>query len=158
MKMKKTLLMACFVIIASLGITLTGCSNSSSDKNVESTSDKDTESTSDKDAENSSDKYAESPYVGTWAATIAEYEGTEYDAEEFIGVTKFAFNADGTGTFIGDGAEFDIEWEPTVDGLKFTDFGGDAYFTYKDGRLVLADIEAEEGFVTVYFEKTEAAS
>lgn len=49
MKLKRTIILACCVIIASMGIVLTGCSNSSSDK----------------DAESSSEKYADSPYVGT---------------------------------------------------------------------------------------------
>lgn len=36
----------------------------------------------------------------------------------------------GTGTFIGDGLSADIAWEPTEDGLTFTDFGGTASFVY----------------------------
>ena len=137
MKMKKTIILICCIIIASMGIALTGCGSSSSEEDVES----------------SGDKYADSSYVGTWEATVSEYEGAEYDAEEVIGATEFVFNADGTGKFIGDGLSADIEWEPTEDGLKFTDSDGEAYFTYKDGKLLL-DVEMETGgFITVYFEK-----
>ena len=100
----------------------------------EDDNDKDTESNSDKDAENSSEKYADSPYVGTWVAKVVENKGIEYDAEEVIGVSKFTFNADGTGTYITDDMKEEIEWEPTEDGAKFADDSGVDYFTYKDGK------------------------
>ena len=56
MKMKKSISLLCCVIIASMGIILTGCGNSSNNK----------------DSENSGEKYADSPYVGTWEAKVAE--------------------------------------------------------------------------------------
>ena len=51
MKLKRTIVLTCCVIIASLGIALTGCSNSSSDKAAESTSEVVAESTSEVVAE-----------------------------------------------------------------------------------------------------------
>lgn len=122
------------------------------DKDAESSNDKDTESNSDKDAENSTEKYADSPYVGTWVAKVVENKGIEYDAEEVIGVSKFTFNADGTGTYITDDMKEEIEWEPTEDGAKFADDSGVDYFTYKDGNLLL-NLETEEVSLTVHYEK-----
>lgn len=117
---QKTIILACCVIIASLGISLTGCSNNSSDMNTENSDAKDTESL----------------YVGTWLPKFTEYESVEYDPAEMNLVCELALNADGTGTFNpGDGAG-DIKWELTEDGLKITDSVGDYYFTYKDGRLL----------------------
>ena len=140
MKMKKTIILICCIIIASMGIALTGCGSSSSEEDVES----------------SGDKYADSSYVGTWEATVSEYEGAEYDAEEVIGATEFVFNADGTGKFIGDGLSADIEWEPTEDGLKLWKEGEDIveYFVYKDGNLVL-ELELEAVHATAYFDKED---
>lgn len=57
MKSKKTIIMLICVLIASMGIVLTGCGNSSS-----------------------GDKYADSPYVGTWEPSEAELDGVEYSA------------------------------------------------------------------------------
>ena len=125
---------------------------SSNDKDAESSNDKDTESNSDKDTENSSEKYADSPYVGAWVAKVVENKGIEYDAEAVIGVSKFTFNADGTGTYITDDMKEEIEWEPTEDGAKFADDSGVDYFTYKDGNLLL-NLETEEVSLTVHYEK-----
>lgn len=166
MKMRKTISMVCCVIIASMGIALTGCGGSSSaestvksssaESTVESNSAESTVESSSVEStvESSSEKYADSPYVGTWVATVTEYEGTEYDAEEVIGASEFTFNADGTGKFVADGVQLDLELEPTEDGLKFTDFNGDGYFTYKDKELLL-DVETKEIFITTHFEKAE---
>ena len=161
MKMKKTIIVTCCVLIASFGIVLTGCGNGSDDKKAESNTEKyvenTTESNTEESTENNVDKYADSPYVGSWVATVAEYEGVEYDAEEIIQASEFIFHADGTGKFIGDdggeGLKLDIEWEPTEDGLKFTDYAGEGYFTYKDGKLLM-DVELQSGgSKTAHFEK-----
>lgn len=73
MKFKKTIILACCVIIAALGITLTGCefedreyARSSNDTNAESRSDTNAESSSDIDLND------ENLYLGTWKATITE--------------------------------------------------------------------------------------
>ena len=145
MKLKKTIIVTCFVIIASLGISLTGCSNSRN---------KATESTGDKDAENTSEKYADSPYVGTWEAKVAEYKGVEYDAEEAIGGATLMLNSDGTGIYMGDGARIDDEWEPTEDGLKLWNEQGTSFFVYKDNMLIV-DVETEGELMTIYFEKED---
>ena len=63
MKLKRTIVLTCCVIIASLGIALTGCSNSSSDKAAESTSEVVAESTSEVVAENTSEVVSESTYI-----------------------------------------------------------------------------------------------
>ena len=141
-KRKRTSIVLCGVLLACICMLLTGCGTG--DKTVESSS---------QAVVSTGDSYADSPYVGTWAAKVAEYEGKEYDAEEVIGATSFVFNADGTGTFIGDGLTADIEWEPTKDGLKFTDFGGEESFTYQDGKLLLPVQLEDGGSITAYFEK-----
>ena len=131
MKSKKTIIMLICVLIASMGIVLTGCGNSSS-----------------------GDKYADSPYVGTWEPSEAELDGVKVDdPDALLGSISVMINEDGTAIFMGNGVRIDDLWEPTEDGLKFTDSDGEAYFTYKDGKLLL-DVEMETGgFITVYFEK-----
>ena len=102
MTMKKSISLLCCVIIASMGIILTGCGNSSNNK----------------DSENSGEKYADSPYVGTWEAKVAEYEGVKYDAEEAIGGAALMIDEDGTAIYFGGGTRIDDKWDPTEDGLK----------------------------------------
>lgn len=167
MNMKKTMILLCCVMIAALGTTLTGCGSSSDESSsdvstesssvasAESSSDASAESGSDVSAESGSEKNDDSLYVGTWVATVVDYEGVEYSADEVIGPTKYIFNADGTGDFIGDGMSTEIQWEPAEDGVKWSDFGGDSYFTYQDGKLLL-DVDMETGgSITVSFEKQE---
>lgn len=132
MKFKKTIIVTCFVIIASLGLSLTGCGNSSNDKTTENTSYTD----------------AENPYIGTWVATVVERGGIEYDAAEANASSVFTINADGTGTFDSG----DIKWEIAEDRLIITDSVGDYYFTYKDGK-VLWELPIDQEVATVYFEK-----
>ena len=125
MKLKKSTILVCCTIIASMGIALTGCSDSNSDK------------------------YADSPYVGVWMIDHFELEGKE---SPYPGLFAFTFNADGTGTYITDDMKEEIEWEPTEDGAKFADDIGVDYFTYKDGNLLL-NLETEEVSLTVHYEK-----
>ena len=144
MKFKKTIIVTCFVIIASLGLSLTGCSNSSNDKTTENTSYTDAKNTSDTDAEN--------PYIGTWVATVVEREGIEYDAADANASSVFTINADGTGTFDPGNGGGDIKWELAEDRLKITDSVGDYYFTYKNGK-VLWELPIDQEVATIYFEK-----
>lgn len=144
MKFKKTIIVTCFVIIASLGLSLTGCSNSSNDKTTENTSDTDAKNTSDTDAEN--------PYIGTWVATVVEREGIEYDAAEANASFVLTLDADGTGTFDPGNGGGDIKWELAEDRLKITDSVGDYYFTYKNGK-VLWELPIDQEVATIYFEK-----
>ena len=136
MKFKKTIIVTCFVIIASLGLSLTGCSNSSNDKTTENTSDTD----------------AENPYIGTWVATVVEREGIEYDAAEANASFVLNLDADGTGTFDPGNGGGDIKWELAEDRLKITDSVGDYYFTYKNGK-VLWELPIDQEVATIYFEK-----
>ena len=140
MKMKKSISLLFCVIIASMGIILTGCGNSSNNK----------------DSENSGEKYADSPYVGTWEAKVAEYEGVKYDAEEAIGGAALMIDENGTAIYFGGGTRIDDKWEPTEDGLKLWKEGeeGGEIFVYKDDMLVL-ELEMEEGLVTAYFGKED---
>ena len=144
MKFKKTIIVTCFVIIASLGLSLTGCSNSSNDKTTENTSYTDAKNTSDTDAEN--------PYIGTWVATVVEREGIEYDAAEANASFVLTLDADGTGTFDPGNGGGDIKWELAEDRLKITDSVGDYYFTYKNGK-VLWELPIDQEVATIYFEK-----
>lgn len=161
MKLKKPIILACCVIIAALGITLTGCSNSGSDKVAESSSDMSTESGSDTTAESGTDMNAESdtdtnvenPYVGTWAATVIESsEGDVYDAKESIGVYEITLNADNTFSGLANDDVFDGNWERTEYGAKIMEPNGVSdNYTYKDGELiweiVIGDIKATVHFV-----------
>lgn len=123
MKVRKLMIIACCVVIASLGVVLAGCGGSD-------------------------EKYADSPYVGTWAANVAEYSGIEVDVEEIIGAFEITLNADGSATMLEEGDTLDSEWEPTENGVKMKDATSEVEFTYEDGKLV-----TEESGVTFYFEK-----
>lgn len=132
MKMKKKIVLLCCIIIASMGIILTGCGSSS-------------------------EKYADSPYEGTWELSEAEYEGVKVDdAEALLGSMSIMFNTDGTAIFMGNGVRIDDQWEATEDGLKLWKEGeeGVEFFVYKDNMLVL-ELEMEEEHVTAYFEKED---
>ena len=106
MKLKKLFTMAYCVIIAAMGITLTGCSfnigdvhdetssvvneESSSDTDYESSTDKDSESSSDKDSEsssdneNSTDTNSESSNGGTWVQTETRYFAYENGEQQYV--------------------------------------------------------------------------
>ena len=127
-KIKKTIIVSIFALIAYFGAKHLMVNSISSDRNTDS------------------------PYVGTWAAEVVESKGIEYDAAETIGDIAFTLYADGTGEYIGADMEGDIEWESAEDGLKLTDVSGSDYFTYEDEKLVLHS-ESEDESVTVYFEK-----
>lgn len=127
MKLKKIIIVTCCVIIASLGILLTGCSDSNSDK------------------------YADSPYVGVWMIDHFELEGKE---SPYPGLFAFTFNADGSASLEDVSETIEGEWEPTEDGVKFTDVEEDTYITYEDGNLKM-EIEHEKGKVMMYFYKKE---
>ena len=134
MKSKKTIIMLICVLIASMGIVLTGCGNSSS-----------------------GDKYADSPYVGTWEPSEAELDGVKVDnPDALLGSISVMINEDGTAIFMGNGVRIDDLWEPTEDGLKLWKEGEDGaeYFVYEDGKLVL-ELELEVGHATAYFEKED---
>ena len=134
MKMKKTIILICCIIIASMGIALTGCGSS-----------------------DEGDKYADSPYVATWELEDAELDGVKVDdAEALLGSIAIMINEDGTAIFMGNGVRIDDLWEPTEDGLKLWKEGEDVveYFTYKDGKLVL-ELDLEVGHAIAYFEKED---
>ena len=116
------------VIITSLGIVLTGCGNSN---------------------DGSGEKYADSPYVGTWMIDYFELEGKEYP---YPGLFAFTFNADGSSSLEDVSETIEGEWEPTEDGVKFTDIEDDIYLTYEDGKLTM-EAEHEKRTVTMYFYK-----
>ena len=134
MKMKKSIILLCCVIIASMGIVLAGCG--SSDEN---------------------EKYADSPYEGTWELSEAELDGVKVDdADALLGSMAIMINEDGTAIFFGNGVRIDDLWEPTEDGLKLWKEGEDTveYFVYKDGKLIL-ELDLEVGHATAYFEKED---
>ncbi|MDO4482719.1 MAG: hypothetical protein Q4C14_08395 [Bacillota bacterium] len=135
--MKKTLILICCVIIASMGIVLTGCGSS---------------------GESSGDKFADSPYEGIWELKGAELDGKKVDdADALLGSMSIMFDTDGTAIFMGNGVRIDDLWEPTEDGLKLWKEGEEAdavNFVYKDGKLVL-ELELDVGHTAAYFEKEE---
>lgn len=109
MKLRRTIIVACCVIIASLGIALTGCGGG--------------------------DKYADSPYVGTWVAKTAEYSGVEVDVAEIIGAFEITLNADGSASMLEEGETLECDWEPTDSGVTMKD-STQVDLTYEDGKLV----------------------
>ncbi|MDO4472368.1 MAG: hypothetical protein Q4C17_04310 [Bacillota bacterium] len=109
MKLRRTIIVACCVIIASLGIALTGCGGG--------------------------DKYADSPYVGTWVANVAEYAGVEMDVAEIIGAFEITLNADGSASMLEEGETLECDWEPTDSGVTMKD-STQIDLTYEDGKLV----------------------
>ena len=109
MKLKRTIIVACCVIIASLGIALTGCGGG--------------------------DKYADSPYVGTWVANVAEYAGVEVDVADIIGAFEITLNADGSASMLEEGETLECDWEPTDSGVTMKD-STQVDLTYADGKLV----------------------
>ena len=153
MKLKKSTILVCCTIIASMGIALTGCGNNSTDKdtannnvNVETkTETKDEPKTETNDAD---------LYIGTWKASIVESaEGDVYDYEENLGVYEITLNADYT--YIGRTNDETFDggtWELTEDGVKIMESNGVAVdFIYKDGELIwdleMGDVKAKTHFV-----------
>ena len=156
MKLKKLIIMVvCCVIIASIGITMTGCGNSS-DKDAGNNTDTNIERSSDTNVESNTDKNDENRYLGTWAATVMESdEGDVYDVEESIGAYEFTFNADNTLSGSINGDVYDGTWELTEDGVKTIEPNGvSVEFTYKDGEL-LWNIDMADVKVTVHFVKKQ---
>ena len=79
MKLKKTIILVCCVMIAALGITLTGCGNNSSDTVADSSS-MIVESSTDVSAEGSADVRAESPDVSAESPDVSA-ESPDVSAE-----------------------------------------------------------------------------
>lgn len=151
MKFKKTIILACCVIIAALGITLTGCqfedreyARSSNDTNAESSSDIDLND--------------ENLYLGTWKATITEEaDGSIYDYEKNGPATEITLYADHTfSTRVNeDEVDDNSTWEFTEGGVKIMRNGFEPGFcTYKDGELLWA-METELGKSTTHFVKKQ---
>lgn len=139
MKLKKTVIVACCVIIAALGITLTGC-GSSSDTNAESNGNKD----------------AGDLYLGTWAATdLITSEGDVYDVEEHYGPYEITFNANNTLLWLVNGDLSYGEWKLIEDGVRITDDTGEfVNLIYKDGEL-LWEIAVEDISGVYHFVKQQ---
>ena len=118
--MKKTLAILCCLVVAVTGIVLTGCGG---------------------------DKYADSPYVGTWNATVAETSGMELKVKDVLGEFKLTNEADGSCTVVLKGDESKGTWEPTEKG-----------FTVDDGQMEFVsagkdEITVEYSGVVIHFEK-----
>ena len=167
MKFKKTIILACCVIIAALGITLTGCEfedreypRSSNDANAEGSIDANAESSSDTNAESSSDidLNDENLYLGTWKATITEEaDGSVYDYEKDGPTTEMTLYADHKfSTRVNkDEVDDNSTWEFTEGGVKLLRDGFEQGFcTYKDGELLWV-METENGKSTTHFVKKQ---
>ena len=120
--MKKTLLVALCVIVGAMGLVLAGCGA----------------------------KYADSPYVGTWNATTAEYQGMELSVEEIYGNFSIALNEDGTCDVTVKDSTESGNWEPTDKGIAIKDSSDSLEFTDVDGKLTI-----EYTGVTISFEKAK---
>ena len=133
MKIKKTIMLLCCVIIASMGIVLTGCGSSD---------------------ESSTDTNLDNQYLGTWEATVITVDEDEvlYDFKEDNEVCTFTFNDDNTFKLVLEDVEYDGTWELIEDGLMITDTDNkQANIYYKEGELLWTlqqgDIEGTYHFV-----------
>ena len=155
MKLKR--LLASCVLIAAMGITLTGCELHSGKydershyANVKSSNDANSEGSDDTNDENDSDidLNDEKLYLGTWKATITEEsDGSVYDYKKNGLVTEMTLNADHKfSTRVNDDVYDDAgKWEFTKGGVKIMKKGFDpVIFTYKDGEL-LCVMKTENG-------------
>lgn len=153
MKLKKSTILVCCTIIASMGIALTGCGNNSTDKDTANNNANVETKTETKDAPKTETNDADL-YIGTWKATVMESsEGDVYDYEENLGVYEITLNADYTYTGKTNDETFDGgTWELTEDGVKIMESNGVAVdFIYKDGELIwdleMGDVKAKTHFV-----------
>ena len=80
-----------------------------------------------------------------------ELEGKE---SPYPGLFAFTFNADGSASLEDVSETVEGTWEPTEDGVKFTDVEEDTYITYEDGNLKM-ELEHEKGKVMMYFYKKD---
>lgn len=155
MKFKKKVIMVCCVIIAALGITLTGCFESKENQ-VDISNDTNAEISKDTNAEidGDIDLRDENLYVGTWKATITEEaDGSVYDYEKKGPVTEITLRADHTfSTRVNDDVDDDAgTWEFAGGGLEIIRKGFDhAFYAYKDGELIWV-METENGKSTTHF-------
>ena len=118
--MKKKLIVVCFLAaIVAAGIALTACG----------------------------DKYADSPYVGTWNATTADYNGMEIKVESLLGEFKMTIKADGTCDVLFGGEEKEGNWEPSENGF-IIDSQSDMEFISDNGKLYV-----NYSGVVIHFEK-----
>lgn len=159
MKLKKLFTMAYCVIIAAMGITLTGCFESkenqvdiSNDINAESSNDTNAESDGDIDSND------ENLYLGTWRATITEEaDGSVYDYEKNGLAAEITLRADYTISMrVNDDVDDDAgAWELTKGGVVIYRNGFDPeIYTYKDGELIWV-LETENGKSTSHFVKNQ---
>ena len=156
MKLKKSTILVCCTIIASMGIALTGCGNNSTDKDTANNNVNVETKTETKD-EPKTETNDEDVYIGTWKASIVESaEGDVYDYEEKLGVYEITLNADYTTTGKANDDTFEGgTWEHTENGVKITDPNGvSAEYIYKDGELIW-DIEMGDVKATIHFVKKQ---
>ncbi len=119
--MKKILVVLCCLMIGLAAFAVTGCG----------------------------DKYGDSPYVGTWKATTAEYAGIEMDVEEVIGEFVLTLDADGSAKVKLKGEESTGTWEPTDNGFTVDESGEMEFVPDGDG------ISVDYAGVNIYFEKQQ---
>ncbi|MDO4482720.1 MAG: hypothetical protein Q4C14_08400 [Bacillota bacterium] len=141
MKMKKLLILLCCVMIASMGIVLTGCGSSSDESGSAN-------------AEGGTDTNPEDQYLGTWEATVFTSSDGEviYDFKADNEICTYTFNDDHTFEMLLDGEDYDGIWELTEDGMMLTDTDDvRTNMYYKDGELLwtlkVGDMEGSYHFV-----------
>lgn len=92
------------------------------------------------------DKYADSPYVGTWKGTTAEYSGLEMNVADIMGGEfDFILEANGKCTVSIAGDTEKGSWEPTDNGFSVED----EFVFIVDGSSAVLDYDG----VTMNFEK-----
>lgn len=117
MKMKKIVAFLCCLVIGSLGLVLTGCGGDGG-------------------------KYADSPYLGTWKATTANYAGIEMNVADILGGDfTMTLEASGECTIDIAGDEESGDWEPSDKGMKIVDSEESMEFTAEDAEHLVLDYQ-----------------
>ena len=84
----------------------------------------------------------DSPYIGVWEATRAEYKDSEVTLKEVIGDNEFIFSlfADGVAEVISDGETQQGTWKITGKGISIRagNARSDTAYIAKDNTLVLS--------------------
>lgn len=91
---------------------------------------------------------AGSPYLGTWIATKAAYEGIEYDAEDTIGGTLlFILNEDGTAHLqVKDEKEL-VKWKTVDSGIVIIEGDNEMKMTASGSDLLVWNYDGADFYM-----------
>ena len=90
----------------------------------------------------------DSPYVGTWKATVATMDGTEVNVSDVLGQFTLDIKANGTLEMNVNEKNGETSWEETDKGFVVEDNGTTMEFIAEDDKLYV-----EQSGIKIYFEK-----